>query len=237
MKYPFISVIVPTLNEEKYIENSLKAIRNQKYAGKYELIIADGISKDNTIKIAKKYTQNIVLVKKKGIAAGRNAGALRAKGEILVFLDGDTMPSSNLLSDIAKAFRNKEVVGAACKLYPIGPDQSIKNLYKFYNKFMKLTIKMKKASIPGVCCIYKKSVFRSIGKFNENLPTFEDVEFSLKANELGKIVMLPNSFALTSSRRVKKLGAKKAFFIYLFNFLKFYSIGKGFSAEEYKPIR
>lgn len=237
MKYPFISVVIPTLNEENYIENTLKAVKRQNYSGEYEIIIADGMSKDKTIEIAKKYTKKIVLVKKKGIAAGRNAGAVKAKGEILVFLDGDTMPSRNLFSDIAKIFRNKEVVGAACKLYAIEPDESIKNLYKFYNKFMKLTIKMEKASIPGVCCIYRKSVFRRIGQFNENLPTFEDVEFSLKANELGKIVRLPNSFALTSGRRVKKMGAKKAFFIYLFNFLKFYYIGKGFSAEEYRPVR
>jgi glycosyltransferase involved in cell wall biosynthesis len=50
---PFISVIVPSYNEEKYIGNTLRALRNQDYAGRYEIIVVDGMSKGDTVKIAR----------------------------------------------------------------------------------------------------------------------------------------------------------------------------------------
>ena len=154
-----------------------------------------------------------------------------------MFIDSDTIPSPNLFSGIVKIFKNKNIVGAACKLYPIESDRSIRRLYKFYNKFMKLTIKLNKASIPGVCCIYRKSIFERIGGFDERLHTFEDVDFSLRANKLGKIVMLKDTFALTSGRRIKSWGAANAFISYLFNFFKFYLTGRGYTADQYKSIR
>ena len=237
MKPPFISIIIPTLNEEKYIENTLKAIRGQDYKGRYEVIVADAKSNDSTLRIAKKYADKVVSVKKKGIGAGRNAGVRHAKGGILLFLDADTIPSKNLLSSLAATFMNKEIVGATCKILPNTSDKSIKTVYKLFNKFMKLTIKMNKASIAGVCCSYRKGIFKDLGGFNENLSTYEDVDLSLRANKLGKIAMLPHSFVLTSSRRFEKWGVGRSFISYLFNFTKFYLVGRGFSSKYYKPIR
>lgn len=237
MRNPFISVIIPALNEEKYIENTLKAIKNQRYNGKYEIIVADGLSEDKTVNVARKYTKNIVIVKKKGIGAGRNAGALLAKGDILLFVDADTIPSSNLLTTISRVFKDKTVVGATCKLYPIKANKSVTAVYKFYNKFMKFSIKLKKASIAGMCCAYRKSVFKHLKGFNEKLSTFEDVDFSLRANRLGNIVILKNAFALTSGRRIEKWGAANAVISYLYNFFKFYLTGKGYTAGQYKAVR
>ena len=70
--YPSVSVIVPTLNEEKYLESCLKSIKNQDYQGEYEIIVSDGGSKDKTLKIAKKYADKVITCDKKGIAYGRN---------------------------------------------------------------------------------------------------------------------------------------------------------------------
>ncbi len=237
MKKPFISVIIPALNEEKYIENTLRAIKNQDYKGSYEIIVADGISTDKTVEIAKKYTNKIIRVRKKGIGAGRNAGALHAKGDILLFVDADTIPSANLFSNIVKAFKKRDVVAAACKFYPINPDKSIATIYKIYNKFMKLSIKFKNAGIAGMCCAYRTSIFRQLGGFDETLSTFEDADLSRRANKLGRIILLKNTVALTSGRRIAKWGAKNAFFSYLFNFMKFYLVGRGYTADRYKPVR
>ena len=73
-----ISFIIPTLNEEKTIENTLRCL--DAFSGEKEIIVSDGGSKDKTIEIASKYTNKIVIhkdSKRQNIAQGRNAGARR----------------------------------------------------------------------------------------------------------------------------------------------------------------
>jgi glycosyltransferase involved in cell wall biosynthesis len=57
------SVIIPTYNEEKYIENCLRSVRNQKINGKIEIIIVDSNSSDRTREIAKKYANKVINIK------------------------------------------------------------------------------------------------------------------------------------------------------------------------------
>jgi len=61
-KNPLISIIIPCLNEEKYIESTLKTIKNQKLHN-FEIIIIDGLSKDNTVKIAREYADRVIVEK------------------------------------------------------------------------------------------------------------------------------------------------------------------------------
>ena len=88
-----ISIIIPTLNEESVLEETLKNIRKIK-STPYELIISDGNSTDRTVEIAQKYTDNIVVYKgeeRQTIAGGRNLGAGIAGGSCLVFQDADVV--------------------------------------------------------------------------------------------------------------------------------------------------
>jgi len=71
-----ISVIVPTFNEEKYIEATLKSIKNQKTDLEYEIIVSDCKSQDKTVSISRKYADKIVSTSKRTIASGRNNGAM-----------------------------------------------------------------------------------------------------------------------------------------------------------------
>ena len=80
-----VSVIIPTMNEEKYIA---KTIRRIKKTGKYEIIVVDK-SADRTAEIAKKLGAKVILQKGKGKGNAMRLGAKHAKGEILVFVDGD----------------------------------------------------------------------------------------------------------------------------------------------------
>ena len=102
-----ISVIIPALNEEKYILHSLEGLKKQSFKD-FEVIVCDGNSTDRTREIAKKYAM-VVIEKRKGMAAGRNGGARVAKGDILVFLDADTKPSKDLLKVYSNAFTNGTV--------------------------------------------------------------------------------------------------------------------------------
>ncbi len=232
-----ISIIVPALNEEKYIEPTLKALENQDYKGKYEIIVADGMSKDNTVRIARKFADKVITVKQRGVAAGRNEGAKIAKGEILLFLDADTILLFNGLTEISRPFRTKKVVGVACPILPLSPEAKDFALYWSFNQFMKKSMETKKPQIPGICCAYRKKAFEKIGGFNEYLNTLEDFELSERISKEGKIVFIENTLALTSNRRIRKWGRMESIKKYLKLYFNYILRKKTFNRNEYRPIR
>jgi glycosyltransferase involved in cell wall biosynthesis len=237
MKLPFISVIVPALNEEKLIESCLKSIKNQDYKGKYEIIVVDGKSKDKTVEIAKKYADKVIIAEKRGIAVGRNAGAKVAKGEILLFVDADTILCFNVLSEISKAFRKKSVVGVSCPVIPLSSKIRDFLIYWIYDQIAKTSIKTKNPHIAGICCAYRKDVFEKVGGFNEKLKVYEDVDLSKRVSKFGKIAFVENTVALTSPRRIEAWGSTKAARKYIISYLNYLLRGKSIGYNEYRPIR
>jgi glycosyltransferase involved in cell wall biosynthesis len=102
-----LSVIIPTYNEEQDILNCLRSLEN------------DG-SKDNTLKIlrkfrTKKYSFRVVRQDHKGAGEARNKGALRAKGNILVFVDADMTFSKNFLKNLTKPIADGKTRGTFSK--------------------------------------------------------------------------------------------------------------------------
>jgi len=235
MDYPFISVIVPALNEEKYIVPTLKALKMQDYKGRFEIIVSDGMSSDRTVEFAKAYADKIVVVNRKGVSAGRNEGAKAAKGEIYVFLDADTIASKSLLSNIAKVFRNKKVLagnpriltteyGKTMLLYTVANELGINALFK-----------IKKPIMPAVCLACRREAFWEVGGFNEDLKVAEDVEFSAKIRKLdGKFVFIRNAYVYTSPRRLKKWGVVKQLRAWPFGYIW---IRLRHKQPKYDPIR
>ena len=92
-----LSIIIPTKNEEYYLPKLLESIKRQDYKN-YEIIVADAGSKDKTRDVARKSGCKVV---KGGLPSiGRNNGAKYAKGELLLFLDADTVLPENFLKDL-----------------------------------------------------------------------------------------------------------------------------------------
>ena len=87
-----ISVIVPTYNVENYIDRCLKSIRNQTY-NNIEILIVDDGSKDNTINICRKYTNDtrirIIECEHTGVSHARKIGISETTGEVIAFVDAD----------------------------------------------------------------------------------------------------------------------------------------------------
>lgn len=103
-----VSIIIRTLNEEKYLEELLKSIDEQCLKNfKREIIIVDSGSTDKTLKIASEYGAKIVYIKKRDFSFGRslNIGCKSANGDIFIFISGHCIPNGtdwieNLLSPI-----------------------------------------------------------------------------------------------------------------------------------------
>ena len=100
-----ISIIVPLFNMEKYMINSLEALVNQSTEKKYEIILINDGSTDNTLDICNEYVKrydNIRLfnIKNSGVSAARNLGIINAKGSHIMFCDGDDIYESNTIENI-----------------------------------------------------------------------------------------------------------------------------------------
>ncbi len=105
-----LSIVIPTLNEEKYLTHLINSIREQDYSD-YEIIVSDGNSDDNTVKIAKDNNCEVVISKKRHPSHQRNQGANIAKGENILFLDADTKLPDMFLKNTIEELKNRQLLG------------------------------------------------------------------------------------------------------------------------------
>lgn len=109
-----VSIIIITRNAGNLFKSVMTNVFVQDYAGKYEVIIVDSTSNDNTINIAKKYSAKIITINPKEFGHGktRNLGAKIAKGKYLVFLTHDAVPrNKKWLGEIVKDLNKKNIAG------------------------------------------------------------------------------------------------------------------------------
>jgi glycosyltransferase involved in cell wall biosynthesis len=113
MEKPFFSIIIPTLNEEKFLPKLLQDLQHQKYRH-FETIVVDGNSEDKTVSIARSFLKQIPIriseVKKRHVSYQRNYGAALATGHFLIFLDADTRVNSTFLSKLHKELHKSKSV-------------------------------------------------------------------------------------------------------------------------------
>ena len=205
-----ISIIIPTKNEEKYLPKLLESIKLQNYKD-LEIIIADAGSTDKTKEIAKSYGCKIV---GGGTPAkGRNQGAKKSKGHILVFIDADLILPQNFLENAIKEFNKKNLDVAGTLQTPISLSKKFKDfgynfLYEFANKwirFMQYTTK----PCMQICMFVKKEIHNKLNGFDDTIIFGEDSEYAIRAKKIGNFGILEKSDKIKiSPRRFEKYGFK-----------------------------
>ncbi len=224
----FISVVIPALNEEKYLTRSLSSLRKQDYPReKFETIVADNDSTDATAAIADNYGAKVVRVSEKGVAAVRQAGSEVARGEIIAGTDADTQLPDSWLSTINTTFqKNSEVVALTG-----GAHFDSKSLLNrvlaeyFFPLLMNAMFLVGKKALNGFNFAVRADAFREVGGFNKNLISAEDVDLGMRLAKMGKVVFVPNLMVLTSSRRIDA-GRMKFFGHHLSNIINFMILGR-----------
>lgn len=232
---PAISVIIPSFNEERYIGHVIDGLKKQTFRD-FEAIVVDKNSTDATRRIVGKNAR-FILEGRPGIGRARNTGAKAAKGRILVFLDADTRPSTGLLQEYFKAFREPSVVAATGPILPL--EEASRRVGAGYwvvsVLFVKLSILFGRPSVVGLNFAARKDVFERIGGFNERFQTYEDWDLSLRLRRAGRIVYLKKAVVETSVRRVKAWGVSGFFIYHSLNIIRYHLFGR--PNEEYEPIR
>jgi glycosyltransferase involved in cell wall biosynthesis len=196
-----LSIIIPTLNEEDYLLVLLESIKKQDFTD-YEIIISDAGSKDKTIETAKKYGCKIV---GGGLPAiGRNNGAKVAQGDVLFFLDADTLLPDNFLTNALKEFKLKKTDIAS-----FGFDSHSKNKFfhlmlNFYNKMIVLC--EKKLPYAAIGILITRNLFDKINGYDESLKLSEDHDLARRAVQYGKFGVIKSVRIFVSDRRFKEDG-------------------------------
>lgn len=205
-------VIIPTLREEEGIGALLQALKAQDYAGEVEIIVVDGHSEDQTQNIVGTFPDVVLLLEKRGTSRQRNRGAKEARGELLVFLDADNLPSNNFLSRIATSY-NRLPFAVACPWFWARDSLPIAALYCGFNILFWLGQGWLQTG-SGVCLIAPKQVFDLVGGFDEKLHLGEDIHFIRRAARHGlhRHLLIP---LRTSGRRFKQKGVYKLMWFYV----------------------
>jgi len=187
----FTSIIIPTLNEEKIIDELLDSLTSLK--GDFEIIIADGGSADRTVSLAQNRDLPVVEAPP-GRGSQMNVGANIARGEVLLFLHADTRLPENALSEIEKCLSNYRICGGNFSLI-FGGDSPEARLLTIIYPFLRLG---------GMCygdsaIFVRRQTFVALAGYRD-YPLFEDCDFYRRMKRCGKVIRLP-LFAVTSSRR------------------------------------
>lgn len=194
----FVSVIIPTKNEEANIGRLLKQLRKQSFKD-FEIIVADAKSADRTREIAR--SLGAIIVDGGLVGAGRNLGAAVAKGDIFIFMDADAViTSKHFLRDVLKEMRRKQLDIAGLMVKPYNGTFLERLTYRFYNKYTLITGKRIPHAV-GVCMIAKRFVHEAIGGFDEAVTLAEDMHYARLGSDVGEFGILKSHVIETPMRR------------------------------------
>lgn len=222
-KRPQVSVIIPTLNEARTLSSCLNQLKNLLPAP-LEIIVVDGGSVDETVKLARGFDITVLESKKQGRAAQMHLGARSAKADQLVFLHADTCVPKDLIQHVNRTLSNRKV--ALGGFISIMKGEKTRRWFSFLNYIKTYLCPMFYRPHAFFCkglkllfgdqvLFCRKEDYLKSGGFDEEDVVMEEASFCLKMNQLGRVKML-HRFVYSSDRRVAQWGFWRANRIYFF---------------------
>lgn len=194
-----LSFVVPAYNEQLELPSTLASInRAAKEAQReHEIIVVDDASTDKTAEVAADAGAQVVVIDRRQIAASRNAGARKAKGDILFFVDADTQINRNHIVEAIAALEAGDIGGSArVNVGGIIPGWARLFLKVFCTIYFRLNLGA------GAFLFTTRQIFERIGGFDEQLFIGEEVYFSLALKKIGRFKVLKEPI-ITSGRKLR----------------------------------
>lgn len=185
-KWPSISVVVTTKNEEKNVENCLKSIKSQTYPQeKIEIIVVDNNSTDKTKEIVKEFKERFTPLNVQLFNGGpersaqRNLGVEKARGKYILYLDADMGLSEKVIKECVNKCENGDYIA----LYI--PERIVGN--NFWMRVRDFERSFYNATCIDCVRFTRRDKFLEIGGFDKYLTGPEDWDFDRRIKESGKV--------------------------------------------------
>jgi glycosyltransferase involved in cell wall biosynthesis len=203
----FISIVVPAFNEEHYLSETLASLNRAKmflqaeYSIAAEIIVVDNDSDDSTADVARSMGATVLNESHHNVAQVRNTGAKLCQGDVIVFVDADTLVPDKLLVRIADIMSDETCLGGAVDTEYRPRKLTIKTYLQFWRIIGKLT-----GMAQGATQFYRKQIFFAIRGYDEKLFLGEDVDLHWRLKKLarrqnGRVVLIEDLRVIPSTRR------------------------------------
>lgn len=232
---PPISIVIPCYNSYEDLKEGIQSIlKNDFPREKYEIIVVDDFSIDNTYEIIKSFPDIKVIRNNKNMGASysRNIGVKNSNFEFIAFTDSDAIVPEDWLKTISKNVNENTILtGEVINYY--------NNNIEFeprYSTFLGGSIKtsIERANVANSCnLVISKKIWNDINGFDENIRVyFEDSDFGIRARQSGyKVTFLPE-LVVRHKHETKKTGQR----IYLHTLNRTYAMLKNYRKNKIKML-
>jgi glycosyltransferase involved in cell wall biosynthesis len=224
-----ISVIIPAHNEEGYLGATLAALHRQNY-GRFEIIVIANGCDDRTADVARGHCHRLIVLSQKSLGVARNLGARLARGELLVFLDADTLLDPTGLRHIAAEFPAETAAGTV-RGVPDARNLKYRLMYGLKNLVHRTSLHQGSS---GVILCWRKH-FMQTGGFDEGLEVRENSELIRRLMRFGKYRYIQKVNATTSMRRYHRRGCGRM--VWLWVKLWVHSLFGDLHHRKYETVR
>jgi len=202
---PVLSVVIPTFNSSPTIQGCLRSILASDCKEKFEIIVIDDASTDNTVQvvesIACENSAPLSLFRQsenRGPASARNFGARLAKANFILFLDSDTAVYPDTISNFLARIEDTDAVTGIYSSEPLNPNYAGRYKALFNNYIFSRSGVVSYTVFAAACAGIRKDVFLRLGGFNEDLEWGNDIE----TEEFGYRLAIENTNLLDPSVQV-----------------------------------
>lgn len=203
-KLPLYSVIILTLNEEKFIGPLLTSLASQTDTN-FEVIVVDAQSTDNTLDVIGAYRSQLDLTilstPARNLSTSRNLGAERARGRYLFFIDADNTVPHTFLEKAHNYIRDDRSIGIP-KLIPNNKKKLDSFVYFGMNNLIRLFLLTPRPFSTGSSMIVPQAIFQKIQGFDSSVIIAEDQDIVRRLKKKGgKLIFMNDAPVLFSTRR------------------------------------
>ena len=189
-----ISIVIPALNEERFIEKCIQAVRRLEKPQsdtELELIVVDNESTDRTVEICREQGVKVVSTPPGKPARARNLGAGSARGEFIAFLDADCEPGEDWLARCFSHFVDERTLAVGGRIAPPRSERSwVASAASDIASAKGARAEVVKW-IPTAGMVVRRQAFDSLGGFDEQLTTCEDCDFGYRLSRVGHVLCDP----------------------------------------------
>ena len=232
------SIIIPTLNEQDNIVNSIQQFDNYKDKYNLEIIVSDSRSIDNTVSLSEEIADKVIIYNKNdkcNISKARNFGAKFSSNPFLIFLDADiVIPDIDLFFNILSSdFKKNNLIAASPSITvdPLSENLIDKIVHFIISLISRIMNVLGFGYARGGCQIINAKHFNLINGYNENYVAGEDVDIFRRIRKYGKTSIINNLNVYESPRRYRRLGYLNVLFSWFMNWLFIILFKKTFSSK------